>query len=213
MLSLVPFDIDTIDSGLGGSDGGAATLRGSGGTGGSDGALGAKATAAPVAAVGDRQADLVGTILSLGMKHLGDAGPTRCVCVSVCRVSCRAESVVPCQTWILVFDAPAAMWWCGGDFRCDWSSWPAGNLMEKRGKQRQGKIPRVSSTFGMEGSGVSRIVPSCGCYCGVRTRRATLRRRRTGRRLPSAPWNSFCFFVCRHARNALKFARFTENPP
>lgn len=59
MLSLVPFDIDTIDSGLGE-------------------APGDEERSSPVAMVGDRQADLVGTILSLGMKHLEDAGPTRC---------------------------------------------------------------------------------------------------------------------------------------
>lgn len=77
MLSLVPFDIDTIDSGLGG----VTPANGGGGGAGTsaDGeAGGAKGIAAPVAAVGDRQADLVGTILALGMKHLGDAGPTRC---------------------------------------------------------------------------------------------------------------------------------------
>lgn len=77
MLSLVPFDIDTIDSGMGG-----APTSGDGGAGASGEAVRAKAAAAPVAAVGDRQADLVGTILSLGMKHLADAGPTRCVVVS-----------------------------------------------------------------------------------------------------------------------------------
>lgn len=78
MLSLVPFDIDTIDSGLGGVT---PANGGGGGAGTSAGgeAGGAKGMAAPVAAVGDRQADLVGTILALGMKHLGDAGPTRCV--------------------------------------------------------------------------------------------------------------------------------------
>lgn len=83
MLSLVPFDIDTMDSGLGGgaappSGGGAG---GAGGVAGASGEWDAKGVAAPVAAVGDRrgQADLVGTILALGMKHLGDAGPTRYV--------------------------------------------------------------------------------------------------------------------------------------
>lgn len=87
MLSLVPFDIDTIDSGMGARSSGfpadAATAR----AGIED------ATAAPVAGStavlaageaggeggGGRQADLVGTILALGMKHLGDAGPTRSV--------------------------------------------------------------------------------------------------------------------------------------
>lgn len=63
MLSLVPFDIDTIDSGL-------AVGRDA-----AEGASDASATA-----VGEKQADLVGTILTLGMKHLGDAGPTRCAC-------------------------------------------------------------------------------------------------------------------------------------
>lgn len=76
MLSLVPFDIDTIDSGLGGAPPG--TGGGGGGTSAVGEAGGAKGVAAPVAAVEDRQADLVGTILALGMKHLGDAGPTRC---------------------------------------------------------------------------------------------------------------------------------------
>eukprot|EP00752_Nemacystus_decipiens_P005667 g5128.t1 len=73
MLSLVPFDIDTIDSGLGG-----ATRGNGGGATFADGeSSGEKGVAAPVAEVGHRQADLVGTILALGMKHLGDAGPTR----------------------------------------------------------------------------------------------------------------------------------------
>lgn len=70
MLSLVPFDIDTIDSGL--RDSGP-----SGAGANEDGADGVKGVVAPVAGVGERQADLVGTILALGMRHLGDAGPTR----------------------------------------------------------------------------------------------------------------------------------------
>ncbi|CAM9179699.1 unnamed protein product [Scytosiphon promiscuus] len=68
MLSLVPFDIETIDSGLSGAVAGAGT---------EGDANGVKGVAAPVAEFGERQADLVGTILALGMKHLGDAGPTR----------------------------------------------------------------------------------------------------------------------------------------
>lgn len=98
MLSLVPFDIDTIDSGLGGGGGGAPSGNSGGGGGGvisattGEAAGGAKEAAAPVAAVGDRQADLVGTILALGMKHLGDAGPTRWVWVWVCYVLCCASS-------------------------------------------------------------------------------------------------------------------------
>lgn len=83
MLSLVPFDIDTIDSGLGGSP--SPSGAGAGAGAGRGGGGGARGVAAPVAAVEDRQADLVGTILALGMKHLGDAGPTRCVSVSVSR--------------------------------------------------------------------------------------------------------------------------------
>lgn len=70
MLSLVPFDIDTIDSGLRDS-----VLPGA--VANENGADGAKEVVAPVAGVGERQADLVGTILALGMRHLGDAGPTR----------------------------------------------------------------------------------------------------------------------------------------
>ncbi|CAM9573000.1 unnamed protein product, partial [Laminaria digitata] len=72
MLSLVPFDIDTIDSGMGTPSSGsvANTAAATAGAGIGD------ATTAPVAGRG-RQADLVGTILALGMKHLGDAGPTR----------------------------------------------------------------------------------------------------------------------------------------
>ncbi|CAM9634190.1 unnamed protein product, partial [Ectocarpus sp. 8 AP-2014] len=67
MLSLVPFDIDTIDSGL----------RDSVPPGAGANEDGPKGVVAPVAGVGERQADLVGTILALGMRHLGDAGPTR----------------------------------------------------------------------------------------------------------------------------------------
>lgn len=83
MLSLVPFDIDTIDSGLGD-----APPDGGGGMGASGAAGGGKGAVAPVAAVGDTQADLVGTILSLGMKHLGDAGPTRYACLQQPRRVC-----------------------------------------------------------------------------------------------------------------------------
>ena len=87
MLSLVPFDIDTIDSGMGTRSSGlvADIATAAVGTGIGD------ATTAPVAGStvaeagggggggGGREADLVGTILALGMKHLGDAGPTRLV--------------------------------------------------------------------------------------------------------------------------------------
>lgn len=94
MLSLVPFDIETIDSGLSGAASRADY----------DDARGAKGTAAPVAEVGERQADLVGTILALGMKHLGDAGPTRCV-----RGCCTFFSVA-----ITVGVMMTVLWGCRG---------------------------------------------------------------------------------------------------
>lgn len=89
MLSLVPFDIDTIDSGLG-----VRPVNGEE----SKGTLSVQAPGyeASDSASGGRQADLVGTILALGMKHLGDAGPTRCAVCSACvrDRSCEATLVL-----------------------------------------------------------------------------------------------------------------------
>lgn len=78
MLSLVPFDIDTIDSGKLDAAVGGPGMNGTASSGLGDAAC----HALPVPSVERRLeqspgTDLVGTILSLGMKHLGDTGPTR----------------------------------------------------------------------------------------------------------------------------------------
>lgn len=84
MLSLVPFDIATMDSSLARSGSSEVTaLLDSGKRGEKEkeekGVREKGASAVDGGSEGKQPlTDLVGTILNLGMKHLGDTGPTRC---------------------------------------------------------------------------------------------------------------------------------------